>query len=264
MRAAAENLTPVTLELGGKSPAIVAPDANLDSAAADIAYGKFLNAGQTCIAPDYILIDAGHRDELVRRLRERIESYWPNAVANHEYTSVISERHSERLREYVAEASRAGAQIVTAGEPRDGRRMAPTLILEPLEHLRVMQDEIFGPVLPVVSYKSIDDAIQYVNDRPRPLALYLFTRSDSLVERVLRSTHSGGVCVNDTLVHIAAEDLPFGGIGPSGSGHYHGREGFDTFSKLKPVFRRRWPGLGRFTRPPYGRMHDLLKRILID
>jgi coniferyl-aldehyde dehydrogenase len=265
MRAAAENLTPVTLELGGKSPAILAPDANVDSAACDIAYGKFLNAGQTCIAPDYALVHSDQIEKFTASLRRSIEQYWPDAARNVEYTSVINERHAARLRGYVEEARARGAQVITVGpEAASGsRRMAPTLILNPPDDLAVMRDEIFGPVFPIKAYSALDEAIEYVNGHPRPLALYLFTKSGRISEDVLKRTVSGGACVNDTLVYIAAEDLPFGGAGASGFGHYHGQEGFDTFSQLKPVFYRRMPGLGRTLRPPYGRMHDLLKRILI-
>jgi acyl-CoA reductase-like NAD-dependent aldehyde dehydrogenase len=265
MRAAAENLTPVTLELGGKSPAIIAPDADLDGAAADIAYGKFLNAGQTCIAPDYVLVPRELRDAFVERVRDRIRRYWPDPARNREFTSVINDRHVGRLRTYVEQARSRGVAIVTVGpEPESGsRRMAPALILDPPDDLAVMREEIFGPVLPVKTYTALEDAVAYINDHDRPLALYLFTKSSRVGDQVLKRTVSGGACVNDTLVYIAAEDLPFGGIGSSGTGHYHGQDGFDTFSKLKPVFYRNWPGLGRSLRPPYGRMHQVLKRILI-
>ena len=265
MRAAAENLTPVTLELGGKSPAILALDADLDSAAADIAFGRFLNAGQTCIAPDYALVPRERLMAFVESMRAQVERYWPQAARNPQYTSVINERHLARLRGYVEEARARGVPVVTIGPESEAgsRRMAPTLILDPPDDLAVMREEIFGPVLPVKTYGALEEAVAYVNGRDRPLALYLFTKSDRTMDTVLRRTVSGAVCVNDTLMHIAAEDLPFGGIGASGMGHYHGRDGFDTFSKLTPVFRRRWPGLSRLLRPPYGRMHDLLRRVLI-
>ncbi len=265
MRAAAENLTPVTLELGGKSPAILAPDADIESAAADIAFGRLLNAGQTCIAPDYALVPRERLEAFVESMRAQVERYWPQAARNPDYTSVINERHLARLRGYVEEARARGVRVVMIGPEAEpgSRRMAPTLILDPPDDLAAMREEIFGPVLPVKTYGAFEEAIAYVNERDRPLALYLFTRSGRTADTVLTRTVSGAVCVNDTLMHIAAEDLPFGGSGASGMGHYHGRDGFDTFSKLKPVFRRGWPGLSRLLRPPYGRMHDLLKRILI-
>jgi acyl-CoA reductase-like NAD-dependent aldehyde dehydrogenase len=264
-RAAAANLTPVTLELGGKSPAIVAPDANIDSAAADIAYGKFLNAGQTCIAPDYVFVHRESLDAFVKAIERRIEQYWPDPARNSSYTAIINDRHYARIRGYVEEAVAAGVNVIDVGPVTEAgtRRMPPTLVVNPPDDLRLMQEEIFGPVLPLKTYEVIDQVIDYVSNNSRPLALYLFTKSRATERAVLTRTISGGVCVNDTLVYIAAEDLPFGGVGASGYGHYHGQEGFDTFSKLKPVFRRRWPGLSRTLRPPYGAMHRLLKRILI-
>lgn len=264
MRAAAENLTPVTLELGGKSPALIAPDASLRRAAEDIAYGKLLNAGQTCIAPDYVLVPRELAARFTEYLRAAIQQYYPEGAASAQYTSVINERHLARLRSYVDEARTRGTEVIEIGGSAPAeRKFAPTLIIDPPEDTRVMQDEIFGPILPIKSYDSIDNATGYINDHPRPLALYLFSTSRKTIDRVLKQTISGGVTVNDTLLHIAADELPFGGIGPSGTGHYHGREGFDTFSKLKPIFSRRFPGLSRSLRPPYGRMHELLRRILI-
>jgi len=265
MRAAAENLTPVTLELGGKSPALVAPDADLDSAAADIAYGKLLNAGQTCIAPDYVFVPNTLLEVFVAALRRKIQAYWPAPAQNPEFTSIINERHFGRLEEYIREAGDRGATVITVGPSTgsDSRRIAPTLVVSPPGDIALMREEIFGPILPILTYAEIDEAIAYVERHPRPLALYLFAKSKRIIDAVLTRTIAGTVCVNDTLVHIVAEDLPFGGVGPSGFGRYHGREGFDTFSHLKPVFHRRMPGLSRFLRPPYGRLHEVLKRILI-
>ena len=260
MRAAAEHLTPVTLELGGKSPAIVAADANLERAASDIVYGKLLNSGQTCIAPDYVLVPGASLRPFVEALRKAVKQYYPDA----RYTSIINEKHYLRLRGYLQEAAARGVETIALGSSPDGKRsIAPTILINPPEDLKVMQEEIFGPILPLKTYDTIDQAIAYVNQHERPLALYLFTRSQQTIDRVITRTISGGVCVNDTLLHIAAEDLPFGGVGPSGMGHYHGQEGFDTFSKLKPVFRRRWLGLGRMLRPPHTRLHDWMRRILI-
>jgi acyl-CoA reductase-like NAD-dependent aldehyde dehydrogenase len=256
MRAAAEHLTPVTLELGGKSPAIVAVDANLDRAASDIVYGKLLNSGQTCIAPDYVLVPDASLRPLVEALSKAVKRYYPDG----RYTSIINDKHYRRLRGYLQEAAARGVETITLGTAGG---FAPTILIDPPEDLKVMQEEIFGPILPLKTYGTIDEAISYVNQHGRPLALYLFTRSRQTIDRVLTRTISGGVCINDTLLHIAAEDLPFGGVGPSGMGHYHGQEGFDTFSKLKPVFRRRWLGLGRMLRPPHTRLHDWMRRILI-
>ncbi len=256
MRSAAEHLTPVTLELGGKSPAIVAADANLDRAASDIVYGKLLNSGQTCIAPDYVLVPHASLGPFVEALRTAVKQYYPDA----QYTSIINDKHYQRLQGYLQEAAARGVETITLGVTRG---FAPTILINPPEDLKVMQEEIFGPILPLKTYGSIDEAITYVNQHARPLALYLFTRSQAAIDSVLTRTISGGVCINDTLLHIAAEDLPFGGVGPSGMGHYHGQEGFDTFSKLKPVFRRRWLGLGRMLRPPHSRLHHWMRRLLI-
>jgi acyl-CoA reductase-like NAD-dependent aldehyde dehydrogenase len=251
MRAAGANLTPVTLELGGKSPAIVAQSANVERAAEDIVYGKLLNGGQTCIAPDYVLVERSHAAKFVRAALAAIDRYWPR----HDYTSILNARHRERLAGYVEQARRRGV--------RTERRGDAVILVDPPEDLAVMREEIFGPVLPVKPYGGLDEAIACVNARERPLALYLFARDAQTIGRVTRETVSGGLCINDTLLHIAAQELPFGGVGASGMGHYHGREGFDTFSKLKPVFRRSWLGLGRALRPPYGRRHEWLRRLLI-
>lgn len=260
MRAAAENLTPVTLELGGKSPAIVAPDANLTRAASDIVYGKLLNSGQTCIAPDYVMVPEASLRPFVEALRKAVLRYYPDA----RYTSIINDKHHNRLRTYLEEARELGVEtIVLGGESGAARGFAPAILINPPEHSRVMREEIFGPILPLKTYASIDEAISYVNAHDRPLALYLFAHDRNVIDRILTHTVSGGVCVNDTLLHIAAEDLPFGGVGPSGMGHYHGREGFDTFSKLKPIFQRHWLGLGRMLRPPHTRLHDWMRRVLI-
>jgi acyl-CoA reductase-like NAD-dependent aldehyde dehydrogenase len=251
MRAASENLTPVTLELGGKSPAIVTASANVKRAAEDIVYGKLLNGGQTCIAPDYVLVERGRMEEFAAAALMALERYWPKR----DYTSIINSRHRARLDGYLAEARARGVRAEARGDA--------VLLIDPPDDLAIMREEIFGPILPIKPYDGLDAAIAYVNSHERPLALYLFAAGSKTIERVARETVSGGLCVNDTLLHIAAEELPFGGVGASGMGHYHGREGFDTFSKLKPVFRRSWLGLGRTLRPPYGRMHEFLRRVLI-
>jgi len=260
MRAAAENLTPVTLELGGKSPAIIAPDANLNRAAEDIVYGKFLNAGQTCIAPDYVLVPQAGLRPFVEGLKKATGRYYPNC----QLTSIINDRHYARLRNYLDAARARGVETIPLGEQPEGvRKLTPTVLIDPPSDLAVMREEVFGPILPLKTYQTLNDAVKYINNGPRPLALYLFANDRRTIDYVLTHTVSGGVCVNDTLLHIAAEDLPFGGVGASGMGHYHGREGFDTFSKLKPVFRRHWLGLGRMLRPPHRRLHDWMRRILI-
>jgi acyl-CoA reductase-like NAD-dependent aldehyde dehydrogenase len=189
-----------------------------------------------------------------------VARYYPDG----RYTSIINQKHFERLTGYLDEARARGVEAIALGpEPCPGRWITPTVLIDPPADLAVMRDEIFGPILPLMTYHTIDEAITYVNDRPRALALYLFARDRRVIDRVLTHTVAGGVCINDTLLHIAAEDLPFGGVGPSGMGHYHGRDGFDTFSKLKPVFRRHWLGLDRLLRPPSSRWHTWLRRLLI-
>ena len=256
MKAAAENLVPVTLELGGKSPVIVLDDAPLGEVAMSIATGKLLNAGQTCIAPDYVLVPEGKVEALVAELQRAAAKMYPTLRDNPDYTSIVNDRHRGRLLGYLDEARRAGVRAIElnpANESFDGtRKLAPTVLVEPADDLAVMQDEIFGPILPLRSYRGLDEAIRFVNDRPRPLALYVFGRARAAIERVLDRTVSGGVTVNDTLLHIAQDDLPFGGVGPAGMGAYHGREGFEMFSKKKPVFHQaRLNGTG-ILRPPYG------------
>lgn len=263
MQAAAENLVPVTLELGGKSPAILGSGANLERAAGSIVYGKFLNAGQTCIAPDYILVQERDLKPLAAVLQRAVEQQYGKATQNDDYTAIINQRQIDRLEGYVAEARAAGVEVVEIGPGRNGRKFPPTLLIDPPDGLRVMRDEIFGPILPLKPYRTLDDAIGYVNANPRPLALYFFGGASREIDRVLTETIAGGVTVNDTLVHIATDDLPFGGVGPSGIGHYHGREGFDTFSKLKPVFRRYGVGMNASLRAPYGKLHEMMRRFLI-
>jgi coniferyl-aldehyde dehydrogenase len=265
MLAAAANLTPVTLELGGKSPLLLAPDANFSAAAGSIVFGKLLNAGQTCIAPDYALVPAHRLEQFVAQLQVEIAKQYPRATENSDYTGIINEKQRARLEAYLDEAHAAGTRVIAMGPEPSGqdRKIAPTLVIDPPDHLRLMQEEIFGPILPVKPYGSLDEAISYINARPRPLALYLYTGSSSVIDEVLKRTISGGVSINDTLMHIGVEDLPFGGAGASGLGQYHGQAGFDTFSKLKPVFHRRGFALSAALRPPYGKLHDLTMRFLI-
>jgi coniferyl-aldehyde dehydrogenase len=200
----------------------------------------------------------------VESVGQAVEKHYPDPQSE-EYTSIINDSHYERLSSYIEEARNCGTEVVQFGTtaPVTGRKIRPTLVLDPPESLTLMQEEIFGPILPVKPYSSVEEAIAYVNGRPRPLALYLFTKDSGLIRNILTRTSSGGLCVNDTLLHVAAEDLPFGGVGASGMGHYHAEEGFDTFSKLKPVFERGWFGLGRTLRPPYTHLHEWMERILI-
>jgi acyl-CoA reductase-like NAD-dependent aldehyde dehydrogenase len=259
---------PVTLELGGKSPAIVGLDADVQGAADRIMVGDTFNAGQTCIAPDYVLLPAERRDAFVEACKASVARMFPALGKNPDYTSIINDRHYARVRGYVDDARSRGAKIVEinpAGETLEasGRKIAPTLVLDPTEEMLCMQEEIFGPVLPVVTYRTLDEAINYVNDHPRPLALYYFGRKRTDIDRVLNETVSGGVAVNETLFQFAQEDLPFGGVGPSGMGHYHAREGFLTLSKPKAVFHQARLNTTGLLRPPYGKLADRMLRLLI-
>ncbi|MFJ4292753.1 coniferyl aldehyde dehydrogenase [Cupriavidus sp. NPDC089707] len=266
MRAAAANLTPVTLELGGKSPAIVGPGADLARAVERIVVGKLMNAGQTCIAPDYVLVPDDLREPLVQAMRACVGRLYPDLARNPDYTSIISPRHFTRLQGLVDDAAAQGARVVPlsdAGHDAAARRMTPTLLLDVPESATAMREEIFGPVLPVVTYQTIDQAVDFINARPRPLALYLFERDRHTIDHVMRQTVAGGVTVNDTLFHIAQDNLPFGGVGASGMGVYHGKAGFETFSKLKPVFHQAALNGAGLLKPPYGKTFASMLKLLL-
>ncbi|CAI8846867.1 coniferyl aldehyde dehydrogenase [Pseudomonas serboccidentalis] len=264
MRAAAENLTPVTLELGGKSPAIVSRDVPLKDAAERIAFGKTLNAGQTCVAPDYVLVPQDRVGAFVEAYRQVVNSFYPTLADNPDYTAIINERQLARLNSYVSDATSKGALLIPLFEQGQGRRMPHSLLLNVSDEMIVMQDEIFGPLLPIVPYQDLDQAFAYINQRPRPLALYYFGYDKREQNRVLHETHSGGVCLNDTLLHVAQDDMPFGGIGPSGMGHYHGHEGFLTFSKAKGVLIKQRFNAAKLIYPPYGKsIQKLIQKLFI-
>lgn len=264
MRAAAENLTPVTLELGGKSPAIVSQDVPLKDAAERIAFGKTLNAGQTCVAPDYVLVPQDRVGAFVEAYRQVVNSFYPTLADNPDYTAIINERQLTRLNSYVSDATSKGALLIPLFEQGQGRRMPHSLLLNVTDEMTVMQDEIFGPLLPIVPYQDLDQAFAYINQRPRPLALYYFGYDKREQSRVLHETHSGGVCLNDTLLHVAQDDMPFGGIGPSGMGHYHGHEGFLTFSKAKGVLIKQRFNAAKLIYPPYGKsIQKLIQKLFI-
>jgi coniferyl-aldehyde dehydrogenase len=260
MRAAAENLTPLTLELGGKSPVILSRTADMKTAAARIMNGKTLNAGQICLAPDYVLAPAERMGEFVDEARAAVGAMFPTVKDNPDYTSVINQRHFDRITGYITEARERGAEVIEIkpdGEEfsqQEHHRIPPTLILEPADDLKVMQEEIFGPVLPVKSYRTVDEAVAYVNAHARPLGLYWFGDDAAEREQVLATTTSGGVTVNDVIFHVAQEDLPFGGVGPSGMGAYHGQDGFREFSHRKAVYSQIKNEMGplKALRPPYG------------
>ncbi len=258
MRAAAENLTPVTLELGGKSPVIIGRSANLEQAALRIMAGKTLNAGQICLAPDYVLAPQGMETALVSALRAANAKLFPTMKDNPDYTSVINQRHYERLQALVTDAQAKGAVIERLNpanedfSQQEARRMEPILILNPQEDMKVMQDEIFGPILPIKTYQSLDEAIAYINAHPRPLGLYYFGADKMEEQQILENTTSGGMAINDVVFQVTQEDLPFGGVGPSGIGAYHGVDGFCEFSHRKSVYRQIGSDLLAVARPPYG------------
>ena len=255
MSAASQNLTPVTLELGGKSPVVITPGYPIAHAAQRILAGKLLNAGQTCIAPDYVLVPRGQVQKFVQAAKQQAQSMYPAGLDDPDYCSIVNARQYERLAGYVDEARDSGATIVPifSGAERNAakHRLAPALVIDASADLELMREEIFGPLLPVIPYDDVKEAMTFINAHPRPLAMYWFDRDANRAEAALKSTHAGGVCLNETLVHAAQEDLPFGGIGPSGMGHYHGRWGFDTFSKLTPVFRQSRLNAMKLFLPPY-------------
>ncbi len=260
MRAAAENLVPVTLELGGKSPVVIGRSADLAVAAARIMNGKTLNAGQICLAPDYVLAPADGLGAFVEEAKAAVGRMFPTIRDNPDYTAVVADRHYARLTGYVDDARAKGAEIVEinpAGEDlrqQPHRRIAPTLILNPTDDMKVMQEEIFGPLLPIKAYQKLDEAIDYINAHDRPLGLYYFGTDTNERDRVLERTTSGGVTVNDVVMHVAQEELPFGGIGPAGMGAYHGHDGFREFSHRKSIFHQMKRDIAplRMLRPPYG------------
>ena len=267
LAAAAPNLTPVTLELGGKSPAIVAPGCVNVRNVARIAAGKFLNAGQTCVAADYVLVHERERESLIAQLREYVAAHYPSLRAGGDLASIANPSQHARLQAWLEEARAAGAQVITL--PDDGahdparRLLAPTVVLDAPESITLMREEIFGPVLPIVTYRDFDEAIDYINARPRPLALYVFDDDSVRVRRVLDACTAGSAAVNDTVLQFVQSRLPFGGVGSSGMGVYHGHAGFLTFSTQMPVFRQaRWSASG-WLRPPYGKRTERLLRWLI-
>ncbi len=262
MAAAAQNLTPVTLELGGKSPAIVCPDFPVELAAARLATGKWFNGGQTCIAPDYVFVDAPRRDALVAALREQVRARYAGNGGG-DYTRIINDGQLRRLQGYVDDAGAKGLEVI-ALQPGDAnaRSFPPTLVIEPGDDAKVMQDEIFGPILPIKSYRSLDEAIAYVNAHDRPLALYPFGYDRASIERILGNTLAGGVTVNDSLIHFAINALPFGGVGASGMGAYHGRAGFDAFTKQLPILWQTRRAGSDLLKPPYSKVERFIRLLV--
>jgi coniferyl-aldehyde dehydrogenase len=259
--AAAANLTPVTLELGGKSPALIHADADVRTGAPRLAAGKLLNAGQTCIAPDYALIPADRVDAWIAALRDSAASLYPSFASNVDYSSIVNDGHYRRLTELIDDAVRKGARAVAldgsvTSAPMSNRRLAPTILVGVNDGMAVMNEEIFGPVLPIEAYDSLEQAIARINARPKPLSLYMFGGDKQARRRVLEQTTAGGVTVDDTLWHFSNENLPFGGIGASGTGAYHGERGFLTFSHQKAVFIQPRLSFTWLLRPPYGKRFE--------
>ncbi|MEO7493695.1 MAG: coniferyl aldehyde dehydrogenase [Massilia sp.] len=268
MKAASDNLVPLTLELGGKSPVIIERGHSMQHAAAGIAYGKLGNGGQTCIAPDYVMVHEDAVPAFADAYDQAVRKLYPDGPASDNYTSVINERHYERLRALLDDARAHGATVREVGvnAQRAGARphnLTPTLVTGVTQQMRLMREEVFGPLLPVVGYRQLDEAIAYVNAHPRPLALYYFGSDAAQCRKVLSLTTSGNVTVNNTLMHYAQDDLPFGGVGPSGMGAYHGTEGFKSLSHAKGVFKQgRW-NLSALLRPPYGALAELALKIML-
>lgn len=266
MAAAAPRLTPLTLELGGKSPCLIAPDMPMTLAVARMIFGKSLNAGQICVAPDYVLLPRGQEQAFIEAYQAHFRRLYPQGLASPDYGAIINARQYERLIGWLDEAERAGAQIHPCATPArdDGKRqLAPHLLTGVPEQCQLMQQEIFGPLLPLIPYDDIDEALAYLAARPRPLALYLMSLDPALQARVTRETHAGSMAINESLFQVAADDAPFGGIGPSGMGHYHGHEGFLTFSKAKTVLRRGRFSTGALVHPPYRRWYQRLMLALL-
>lgn len=268
MRAAADNLTPVTLELGGKSPTILGEDYPMKDAVERITFGKCFNAGQTCVSPDYLLCPEHRIDEFVNEFTRQVGAMYPTIIDNPDVTSIINERQHARLQEYLRDAEEKGAKIVAVNPANEDfsntRKMPYTLVLNVTDDMRIAKEEIFGPILIVHGYRTLEEAVAYVNARPRPLALYYFDWSNERARYVITHTHSGGVCINDTMSHVAIDDLPFGGVGDSGMGQYHGYEGFLTFTRPKAVFRKGRVNATAMLLPPFNRkMHDWVYKLML-
>jgi len=262
LAAASRNLVPVTLELGGKSPVAISRSADIQKSVDRIMVGKTLNAGQICLAPDYLMVPEEKLDEVIAAARQTVARLYPKILDNPQYTSVINERHYQRLNGYLAEAGERGQKLIPinpAGENFDTQegtlKIPPTLIPQPADDLKMMQDELFGPLLPIRTYKNFDETIDYINSKPRPLAVYYFGEDAQEESAFISRTTSGGVCVNDVVMHVAQEELPFGGVGPSGMGAYHGFKGFQTFSHAKSVYRQASINVAKLggLLPPYGK-----------
>ncbi|TGD73519.1 coniferyl aldehyde dehydrogenase [Mangrovimicrobium sediminis] len=266
MKSAAEHLTPVTLELGGKSPTIIAEDFDLQTAASRILFTKYMNAGQTCVAPDYVCLPEHRLEDFVTAAKKIVAGRYPDP-GNGQFTAIIDDSSYTRLTATLDDAAARGAQVINltpqyAPDP-ERRLLPPHLVLGVTDEMKIMEEEIFGPLLPVRTYRDIDEVLAYINGRDRPLGLYLFTSDKALQDHVIKHTLSGGVSINDCSFHVAQHDMPFGGIGASGMGHYHGYEGFAEFSKLRPIFRQARATALPLLYPPYGRTFNWLYRLML-
>ena len=267
MQAAAKNLVPVTLELGGKSPAIIDLTMAIKTAVSRFILAKTLNAGQTCVAPDYILCPTTKVTELIMELKSQYSAMYPTVAENKDCTSIISQHQYSRLTGLLEDAKNKGAKLIPLVNENNNaalRIMPLTLVLNATDDMQVIKEEIFGPILPIIDYNNVQQAIDYINIRPRPLALYLFSYDKFFQQQFLYKTHAGGVCINDAAIHVANEDLPFGGVGQSGMGSYHADEGFKTFSHPKSVLSRGRINLAPLLFPPYGKaLHKLIYKLFI-
>lgn len=266
MAKAAKTLTPVTLELGGKSPSIIAEDFNIETACERLLQGKLYNAGQTCVAPDYLFVPENKLEAFIEHAKKIIPICYPN-LESKDYTSIIDHRAYDRLIKTLEDAKEKGARLINLlGDVEancDLKKIPPTLVIDSSSDMTLMQDEIFGPILPIKTYKSIDDVLDFINKGEQPLALYLFSNNKKLQDKVVKNTLSGGVCLNDVMMHVAQHDIPFGGVGNSGIGHYHGYEGFLELSKLRPIMKQgAMPGT-KYMKAPYGKTMNLFLRLML-
>ena len=269
MQNAASNLTPVLLELGGKSPAIVHESYPIADAAERIAFGKCWNAGQTCVAPDYLLMPRGKTDAFVIAITAQISKMYPSLLTNADYTSIVNDKQYTRIQSYLDDARAQGARVIEINPANERfentRKIPPTLVLGVTPDMLIMQNEIFGPILPVMEVESLSQALEFVNARPRPLALYYFDYDESRAEYVVTHTHSGATGINDVVTHVGVDDLPFGGVGPSGMGRYHAKEGFETYSNMKAVLERSKIYSVRYILPPFNKTaHNLIQKLFLS
>lgn len=266
MAAAAKNLTPVTLELGGKCPVFVSRTANLDDVATRIVYGKLSNAGQICLAPDYVLVAEDQQEQLVAKIIDQAKQQVPDPTENDEYTAIISNTHFERLKALVLDAKDKGAKVTIVDEddgPLTNKKMPLHIIENTTDDMAVMKEEIFGPVLPIRSYKNFNEAIYYLEGKDKPLASYIFGNDSKEIDQVMKRVPSGATTVNEVLYHVLQADLPFGGVGASGMGKYHGQDGFKEFTNPRAIYKQGWLDVGKFVRPPFKKSTEKIIRSMM-